>query len=170
MDHQMSLEDLKENSFALDVDYTVNELEWSKLVGANGLGMQLLQRMAHIGASVFQIDQIRHVENGDCEKLVFCVEDTPVTVRFNYDVPVTTTLLKGLRTLFQGVNGALRRHGVTWRFLLIRERSRKRGCEYRVMLVPTDWLMEVANDLRIVAGVSPEDYEFQPVTPHSRAS
>ena len=65
-----------------------------------------------------------------------------------------------MRTVLDGVNRSLRRAHKPWRYVVIRQGA-GHG-KYRIVLIPTELLGEINNNLRIVAGVSPEDYESAP--------
>ncbi|QDG51586.1 hypothetical protein FIV42_12765 [Persicimonas caeni] len=162
MDTQAKIELLKQDSFAFDVDLTLNELDWTRVLGPNGLGRQLLQKMATLGAESFQFGEIDHVENGTCEIFSFEVEGSRFELRLDYEQPITATLQTAVRQVLDGVNRALRRQTVPYRFVCVRDTCTGAGCTYRLMQLPTQWLREMEDALNIVAGLSLEDYEMQP--------
>lgn len=153
----LSIDEVRENSFEIDVDYTLGELEWQKMVGPRGLGRKLLELMSHLGESRFRIGPVEHRRTDDADLFQVSLEDEQVRIRLDYDVPYTTNLLSGVRTLLNSVNRSLRRANNPWRYVVIREQSA--AGKYRIALLPTRWLSAASNDLQVVAGVSPEDYE-----------
>jgi hypothetical protein len=153
----ISIDELRENSFEIDVGYTLGELEWQKMVGPSGLGRDLLEKMSNLGETQFRIGPVEHRRTSDADVFEFQFEDEHVRIRLDYDVPYTKNLLSGIRTLLNGVNRSLRRAQNPWRYVVIREESG--SGKYRVALLPTDQLGEVSRHLRVVAGVSPEDFE-----------
>ncbi|MGM0556955.1 MAG: hypothetical protein ACQEVA_11300 [Myxococcota bacterium] len=154
---EISIEELRENSFEIDVGYTLGELEWQKMVGPSGLGRHLLEKMSNLGESRFRIGPVEHRSTSDADLLEFAFEDEQVRIRLDYDVPYTKNLLSGIRTLLNTVNRSLRRAHTPWRYVVIREESS--SGKYRVALLPTDQLGVVSKHMRVVAGVSPEDFE-----------
>jgi hypothetical protein len=156
-EQNVSLDDLQENSFEIDVGYTLGELEWQKMIGPKGLGRCMLDKMSQLGAERFQIGPVEHRRTRDADLFEFDCEDEHVRIRLDYDVPHTTNLLSGIRTVLNSVNRSLRRAHNPWRFVVLREGPG--SSTYRVALLPLDQIDAVADRLRVVAGVSPEDYE-----------
>jgi hypothetical protein len=152
--------DIKSKPFVLDHHFTVDELEWNRIVGPSGLGTRLLEEMAALSTDVFALGDIERVSLNRGERLEFSIEGTSHQIEFEYDVPGTSTLAQGLRQLFSGVNTALRRSGVDWRYILIRERGAERAFDYQVLLIPRTQVVEHSSDYDIVAGHDLEDYEI----------
>ncbi len=158
MDEQtISIDELHENSLEIDLGYTLGELEWQKMIGPTGLGRVLLEKMSNLGESRFRIGPVAHRRTQDADLFELDFEDEHVRIRLDYDVPHTTNLLTGIRTLLNGVNRSLRRARSPWRYVVIRERDG--SGKYRVALLPIDRLEAVDEHVRVVAGMSPEDYE-----------
>lgn len=162
LDKQAKIERLKQNSFAFDVDFTLDEMEWTRILGSNGLGNQLLQQMCQLGADLFDVDNLDHLTNGTGEVFSFEIEGSHYELRLDYQQPFTASLQSGVRQVLDAVNRALRRQTVSYRFICVRDTCTGAGCTYRLMLLPTAWLREVEDSLNIVAGVRLEDYEVQP--------
>lgn len=154
----LSIDELREHSFELDVGYTLGEVEWQKMVGPTGLGRCMLDKMSQLGGKLFQIGPVTHRQTQDADLFEFNCEDEHVRIRLDYDVPYTTDLLSGVRTVLNGVNRSLRRAHTPWRFVVVREGPG--SSKYRVALLPIDQLDAVGDELDVIAGVSPEDYEM----------
>jgi hypothetical protein len=160
VDIQAKLAQLKVNSFVFDVDLTLDEMEWSRILGPNGFGNWLLCQAISLGSDYVDIGSPEHLQNGDADVFSFEVEGRPAQFRLRYDRSFTANLLSGVREVLEGLNRELRRATVPVRFVCMREACTGNGCTYRVMLLPTAWLDEVASELNLVAGVALEDYEF----------
>lgn len=150
----------RRSQFVIDHHYTVDELEWDRIVGSDGLGGRLLEAMAELSSDVFAFCDVRRVSMSRAERFEFRVEGVEQSVRFDYDVSPTSTLLHGLRHLFAEVNGGLRRAGVDWRFVLTRDRDRIRSFDYRLVLVPRAVALERKEDIDVVAGLDLKDFEL----------
>lgn len=161
MDDREKIEQLRQQSFAFDVNVTLDEIEWTRILGPDGLGRKLLHQMAEIGAGFFRFDQLEHVRNGRAETFGFAVDEVHSQVRLAYEQPLTASLLTAAHRLLDRVNCALRRGQIAYRYILARDAATGAGCTYRLMLVPTTWLREACEVLNVVAGTSLEDYELQ---------
>lgn len=158
MDEQtLSIDELRDDSFEIDVGYTLGELEWHKMVGPSGLGRKMLEQMSHLGEKRFRIGPVEHRRTQDADFFEFDCEDEHVRIRLDYDVPHTMNLLNGIRTLLDGVNRSLRRARTPWRYVVLRGGAG--SGKYRVALLNVSQLDAASDNLRIVAGVSPEDFE-----------
>ena len=163
----ISLEHIRDNSFPLEFDYTLGELEWQKLVGPTGLGRDLIQRMSELGGDVIQFGSVRRRRATDADVFEFDVAGEHVRVRLDYDVPFTANLLRGVRGLLDDVNKALRRASSPWRFICVRQQLSP--AKYRVALLHTRWLTSLDRNFNVIAGLTPEDYETSSVTEKHRA-
>lgn len=149
----------RRSRFVIDPHYTVDEIEWNRIVGSDGIGRRLLSDMADLSSGLFRFDPIRRVSVGDGERFEFRIEGMEQTVQFEYDVSPTSTLLQGLRHLFAEVNTGLRRAGIEWRFVLTRDRRRTRSFDYGLVLVPRAVALEHKEDIDVVAGLDLKDFE-----------
>ncbi len=162
MDKQAKIELLQQNSFAFEVDLTLDEIEWTRILGPNGLGNRLLHQMRELGADLFHLGNLEHASNGTGEVFSFDAGDGHYEFRLDYEQSFTANLQSAVRQVLDGVNRALRRQTVPYRFVCVRETCTGAGCTYRLMLLPTAWLRELEDELNIVAGVRLEDYEMPP--------
>lgn len=162
MDIQAKLEQLRLNSFDFEVDLTLEEMEWARVLGQNGMGHWLFLQTVELGSEFFDLGSPQRDENGDGERYRFQLEGHHAEFRLPYSQSFTANLLTGVRSVLDGVNGALRRATVPVRFVAIKESCAGLGCTYRVMLAPAAWLGQMSDAFNVVAGVSLDDYEFQP--------
>lgn len=162
MDKSEKIEVLKQSSFAFEVGLTLDEIEWTRILGPAGLGNQLLEQMVELGRDFFEISDPEHVQNGRGDILSFRIEGARCELRLDYEQPFTANLQSALRQVLDGVNRGLRRQSVSFRFVCVRDTCTGAGCTYRLMLLPTAWIRDLAEDLNIVAGLRLEDYELQP--------
>lgn len=158
---QDRVSEFKERRFIIDHHYTVDELEWNRIVGASGIAIELLQEMGALSAGVFNFEGLERIPTTDGERFEFTVEESRQTVHFDYTVSPTSTLHQGLRHLFVEVNSALLRTGVDWRYVFARESGRiSRSFNYSLMLVPRCEAVEGLREYDVVAGVDLKDYEL----------
>ncbi|MFP4600928.1 MAG: hypothetical protein ACLFVJ_21940 [Persicimonas sp.] len=162
MDQDARIEQLKLNSFVFETDLTLDELEWSRIMGANGLGAWMLGQMVELGSHFIDIHNPQHSATADGEVYSFEIDGQRSQFRLKYTQTFTANLLGAVRAVLDGVNSGLRRSMTPVRFVCVKECCSGLGCSYRIMLLPTAWLDEFSDVLNIVAGVSPEDYETQP--------
>lgn len=162
VDQQAKIELLKQNSVAVDVDLTLDELEWTRILGQHGMGHQLLQYMCQLGSDLFDIGNLDLLVNGTGEVFSFEIDGCHYELRLDYEQPFTASLQTAVRQVLDGVNRALRRQTLPYRFVCVRDICTGAGCTYRLMLMPTSWLLEVEDAFNIVAGLRLEDYEVQP--------
>lgn len=152
---------LKRKRFVIDHHYTVDELEWNRIVGAEGVGRRLLDAMAELSSGLFNFENVRRIPMSGAERFEFDVDGMAQSVQFEYDVSATSTLLKGLRQLFGEVNTALRRAGIEWRYVLTRtSNGPSRSCEYRLVLAPRTTALDHKADLDVVAGLDLKEFEL----------
>jgi hypothetical protein len=161
VDKQAKIELLKKSAFAFDLDLTLDEIEWTRILGPNGLGDRLLHEMIATGADFFVLEVVDHQYNAAGEVLCFTVEGSEHQCRLDYDQPFVADLQTAVRQVLDGVNGALRRQTIPFRYICVRDSCTGAGCTYRLMVLPTPWLGELEAELNIVCGVSPEDYEVR---------
>ena len=157
----MSVEHLHDNSFPLELEYTLGELEWQKLVGPSGLGRELLQGMSDLGGDVIQFSSVRHRRSTEADVFEFSVAGEHVRVHLDYDVPYTASLLRGVRALLDDVNRALRRASSPWRYVCVRRQASPGS--YRIALLHSRFLDGLDRDFQVIAGLTPEDYESSSV-------
>ena len=157
---QERVSEFKQRRFIIDHHYTVDELEWNRIVGSSGIGIELLREMDALSTGVFEFEEPERVPMTNGERFEFAVEDTSQTVHFDYKVSPTSTLLQGLRHLFVEVNSAIRRVGVDWRFIFARQSASSRAFNYSLMLVPRSEALDGLQDYDVVAGVDLKDYEL----------
>ncbi len=144
---------LRTRRLVIDPHYTVAELEWDRLVGPTGLGRELLAEMAGLSAGQFNLVPGSRIPTGDGERIEFEVDGIVQSVRFDYDASPTSTLMHGLRHLFGEVNGALRRVGVGWRFVLTRRCGKSRQTAYRLVMVRRSVAVQRRSEMHVVAGL-----------------
>lgn len=153
--------DFERRRFIIDHHYTVDELEWNRIVGTSGVGRRLLDAMAELSSGRFDFDEIRRVPMSDAERFEFQVDGQSHSIQFDYDVSPTSTLLKGLRQLFAEVNTALRRAGVHWLFVLTRSSGgSSRSFDYRLVLAPRSTALEHISEMDVVAGLDMREFEM----------
>jgi len=152
--------EFKQRRFLIDHHYTVDELEWNRIVGASGIGIDLLREMGALSAGMFNFQDLERIPTSDGERFEFTVGQTRQSVHFDYRVSPTSTLLQGLRHLFVEVNSALRRAGLEWRYIFARETGHSRTFDYALMLVPRCEAVDGLRDYDVVAGVDLKDYEL----------
>lgn len=161
MDEQtFSTDELRENSFELDLGYTLGELEWQKIVGPTGMGRQILEKMMHLGADQFRTGTVEHRRTQDADVFEVDFEDEHVRIRLDYDVPYTASLLTGIRMLLDGVNRSLRRARSPLRYVVVRDEAGMG--KYRVVLLPLSQVRDVGEQFRVIAGLNPDDFETAP--------
>jgi hypothetical protein len=161
VDKHAKIELLKDNSFAFDVNLTLDEIEWTRVLGPNGLGNELLHKMVEMGSDLFDLGGADHMHNGDAEVFCFTLDGRDYQLRLAYEQPFIANLQTAVRQILDGINGALRRQAVGFRFICVRDSCTGAGCTYRLMVLPTPWLRELEDELNIVSGLSLEDYEAQ---------
>ena len=152
--------DLKQRRLMIDNHYTADELEWNRIVGPSGVAMRLLEEMATLSRGVFRLDEIERIPQSDGEKFEFSVDGEAHTLHLDYTSTPTSTLLKGLRHLFAEINKALRRAGVDWRFVLIRDKGSRLSSGYNLVLAPRTSAVRDLRDRDVVAGIDLKEYEF----------
>ncbi len=152
--------DIRRQPFQLNHHFTIDELEWNRIVGPSGLGKQLLENMAALSQGLFAFGDLERVSESRSERLEFSIEHASHSVEFEYSASQTSTLAQGLRHLFGTINTALRRSGIDWRYILVRERGASRSFDYQVLLIPRTKVVERSSDYNIVAGHDLKDYEI----------
>ncbi len=162
MDEKAKIEQLERISFAFEVNLTLDEIEWTRILGPHGLGYTLLQQMVVIGGDFFQIGEPEYTHTTRADVLCFDIAGASCQIRLEYEQPFTANLLSAVRQEVDAVNRTLRRERVNYRFVVARDECTGPGCTYRLMLVPTSWLTRAAEVFNVVAGMSLEDYELQP--------
>lgn len=162
MDDQAKIEQLQRNSFAFDVNLTLDEIEWTRILGPHGLGNTLLHQMVALGGGFFQIAHPQHGRTGTADVFCFDLQGSECQFRLDYEQPFTATLQSAVHQVVDAVNRSLRRAQISYRYMVARDSCTGAGCTYRLMLVPTSWLARVDDALNIIAGVALEDYELQP--------
>lgn len=162
MDTTEKIEVLQQNSFAFEVSLTLDEIEWTRILGPTGLGNTLLSQMVELGRDFFELSDPDYVQNGRGDILSFRIGGTFCELRLDYEQPFTANLQSAVREVLDGVNRALRHQSVPFRFVCVRDSCTGAGCSYRLMLLPTAWIRDVSDSLNIVAGLRLEDYELQP--------
>lgn len=143
-----------------EVPATLQELEWTRVLGPRGLGWQLVYAMAELAAPHFVLQPGVRARQCDAEVVEYCLEGVPHQVRFGYEQPLATTLHSVLEQLVDAVNQAARRQHVGWRFVVTQEPSTGRGSIYSLRLVTHDWLIRPGAPERVVLGVSLQDFEL----------
>jgi hypothetical protein len=161
VDKHAKIELLRHNSFVFEADLTLDEMEWTRILGPSGLGDRLLREMVGMGADFFEVSDPDHQYNHNGEVLFLKLEGADHEFRLDYDQPFVASLQEAVRQVLDGVNAALRRQMVAFRYICVRDTCTGAGCTYRLMLMPTPWLRELEDKLNVVAGVSVEDYEAQ---------
>ncbi|MFW5968106.1 MAG: hypothetical protein ACOCV2_11340 [Persicimonas sp.] len=159
MDRQAKIAQLELNSFTFEVDLTLDELDWTRLLGPDGFGVELLDEITSLGAPYFDMGGPEHAHNGNGEVLSFTVDGQRHELRLDYDQPFLATLLGGVRDVLDSVNRALRRAALPLRYVCLRESCTGAGCTYRVVLIPPAWLDDLRKEYTLVTGLCPEDYE-----------
>lgn len=154
------VEDRKQCRLRFDDHYTVGELEWNRIVGPSGLAVRLVEAMAGLSTGVFNFESGERIPDSRAERLEVIVEGTSHTIRFEYDGSYTSTALEGVRHLFGEVNGALRREGLDYRYVLERAPSAGASAGYRLLLARRSALTEESRGREIVAGLEIRDYEL----------
>ncbi|MFB6351305.1 MAG: hypothetical protein ABEN55_04605 [Bradymonadaceae bacterium] len=152
--------EFKQRRFLIDHHYTVDELEWNRVVGASGLGIELLREMGALSTGVFNFEGLERIPTADGERFEFTVGQTRQTIHLDDNVSPTSTLLQGLRHLFVEVNTALRRAGLDWRYVLAREADQTRSFDYTLLLVPRRVAVDGLRRYDVIAGVDLKDYEL----------
>src|SRR5699024_10817011 len=108
-----------------------------RILGPAGLGRRLLDAMVELGARHLRMDSPERAQQGSFETLEFRLEGRPITLRLDYEQPLTTTLLSAVRQLVDQVNHALRQDRAPCRFLLAREACAGPTSKYRLLFAPT---------------------------------
>ncbi|MFB6262157.1 MAG: hypothetical protein ABEL76_00840 [Bradymonadaceae bacterium] len=145
----------------VDPNYTVGELDWSRLLGSGGIGRRLLGEMERLSSTAFDFGGGRRVPVGGGERFEFEIEGRSHSIEFNYDAPMTHSLRWALRRFFGAVNAALHRSGLEWRYLLTRELGHGGRFEYHVRLLPRSVAVEQSGEeFEVVAGVDMRDIEL----------
>lgn len=152
-------DEFKQLRYIIDRHYTVDELEWNRIVGASGIGIDLLREMRALSTGTFNFEELERIPVTDGERFEFTVEETRQSIHFDYKVSPTSTLLQGLRHLFVEVNAALRRAGLQWRYVLARGTSRSKVSRYTLLLVPRSEAVDGLREYDVLAGVGLKDYE-----------
>lgn len=147
-------------SRVFEMPATLQELEWTRVLGAQGLGWQWVYTMAELAAPHFVLQPGVRAKQCDAELVEFYLEGVDHQVRFAYEQPLATTLLSALGRLVDAVNQAARRQHVGWRFVVTQEPSTGRCCVYRLNLLTHDELVHHGAPGRVVLGISLEDYEL----------
>lgn|GEM_PF-6115567 len=144
---------------------TLDETEWSKILGASGMGCKLLHWMQALAAPYFELGVIYSTRKGADERLSFEVNGDPFSIELDYDLELTATLSSAVRQVITGVNQALKRAQLDFRFILERQTSTGNRSCYRLILAPHALLAELGRRLNLVAGITPEDYEREMLAP-----
>jgi hypothetical protein len=167
VDENSRIEESRLQSYGFEVPLTLDETEWTRILGAEGLGCQLLEAMADLAAPHVEFDALDHIQQSSAEVLEFEVAGQHAAVQLDYEQPLTSTLLSAVRHVLDGVNHALKRARIPCRFAVARETCTGHKCNYRLMLAPTAWLGELDAAMNLVAGVTPEDYEMPMYAPRA---
>jgi len=154
---------LQVHSFELPV--TLEELEWSGILGKTGLGWKLITWKQSLAAPYFELDPLYVAQKGRDQEISFEVEGVEHQIVLEFSNGLTATLLSAVREVINGANHALKCAQVGCRFVLERELCAGSRSYYRLILAPQQWLAELGRSLNLVAGISPEDYERDMLAP-----
>lgn len=144
---------------------TLDETEWSGILGKTGLGWKLLNWMQQTAAGLFEFGPVYATQEGPDEVLCFEVEGVQSRIELSNNQALTATLLGATRQVINEVNRALKRAQLRFRFTLERLTCAGHQSRYRLILAPRAWLTELGRSMHLVAGISPEDYERDMLAP-----
>src|SRR5690554_8120972 len=102
---------------------TLDESEWSGILGKTGLGWKLLNWMQALAAPYFELGLIYSTRQGTDEIFSFEVNGDPYTIELDYDPGLIATLSSAVCAVIDGVNLALKRAQLDFRFTLDRQTS-----------------------------------------------
>ena len=100
---------------------TLDESEWSGILGKTGLGWKLLNWMQALAAPYFELGLIYSTRQGTDEIFSFEVNGDPYTIELDYDPGLIATLSSAVCAVIDGVNLALKRAQLDFRFTLERQ-------------------------------------------------
>ena len=155
---------------AFDLNRTLEETEWTRILGAQGFGATLLEAMrelGELGAPPCQISAAHRVHQSGAEVFRLDVAGIHTQIRLNDEHPLQSTLASAASQVVDAVNQGLRRARATSQFVLMRDACAGHGASYRLVLVPTARLMMPGVLKNPVAGLSPELFEAAIPDPRS---
>lgn len=159
MNHDIEDDSLRLEVHAFELPRTLDETEWSKILGESGMGWKLLKWMQALAAPHFELGLVYPTGQGVDEVLAFEVNGAAFRIELGYDLGLIATLSSAVRQVIAGVNQALKRAHLDFRFVLERQTSTGNRSCYRLILAPHALLPELGAKLNLVAGITPEDYE-----------